>query len=136
MAMTKKERAEFQAAIDRADTLAALRWTAPVPKDVKPPQRSSEYVAGWVFNTYSQVVEEAWTTGGSHGSGPIPTVEQRRYSTGSQHSRAMYSTKLLALRALRHSVECKAASDLMKIDRQIAEAEKAQQAQQGEGKGA
>ena len=39
--MTKKEQAAMQAAIHRADTLAALRWTSPVQRDVDVPPAAS-----------------------------------------------------------------------------------------------
>lgn len=119
MAMTKKEKAEMQAAIDRAETLAALRWTAPVVRDVGVPNNG--YSEGWDYNSYKKEVFRGWSSSGSHGTGPAPEVGRYRYA--SQDARRLYSTEALALAAMRHEIEQKAAADLMKIDRQIAAAQ-------------
>ena len=112
MAMTKKE----QAAIDRADMLAALRWTAPVQQDVDVPKDG--YSEGWDYNAWKQEVFIGWSTICSHGTGPAPEVGKHR--SGRQQPRRYYSTQALALAAMRHQIEQKAAADLLKIDRQIA----------------
>ena len=127
MAMNKKEQAAMQAAIDRAELLSALRWSAPVDRDVAPPDRgyssgySSGYSEGWDFNAYNQTVWLGWSSSIHHGTGPAPK-DGERYLSASQQCRSMYSTKALALAALRHEVERRVAADLMKIDRQIADA--------------
>ncbi|MCE2835755.1 MAG: hypothetical protein LW834_01960 [Cyanobium sp. 49614_E6] len=59
MAMNKKEQAQMQAAIDRAETLAALRWTNPVPRDVGIPETG--YSQGWDYNTWAQQVFIGWS---------------------------------------------------------------------------
>lgn len=121
MAMTKKEQAAMQAAIDRADTLAALRWTQKVLPDVPPPNHlspPSTYSKGWSFHAHTMSVDRGWATSVSHGSGEVPG--NGRYFSGSQGSRHFYSTKALALAAMRYEVELKAAMDLMAIDRRIA----------------
>ena len=114
--MTKKEQAEMKAAIDRADTLAALRWTAPVRRDVGIPETG--YSQGWDYNAYTQIVFHGWSCPVSHGKGPAPKAGDHR--SGSQQPRRYYSTQVLALAAMRHEIEQKAAADLLKIDRQIA----------------
>ena len=120
--MTKKEKAAMQAAIDRADMLAALRWTSPVEPDVEPPGCAG-YSEGWRFNEHTRVVEIGWSTGVSNGFGPAPKGEGRR-SSGSHHSTRLYSTKARALAAMRHVLERKYATELMSVDRAIrAEAE-------------
>ena len=119
MAMTKKEQAAMQAAIDRADTLAALRWTGPVERDVSVPLKG--YSEGWDYNAHSQRVWVGWSGQVAHGQGPAPKDGQRHYN-GSQNSRRMFSTKARALAAMRHEMEQKAAGDLMNVDRQIAAA--------------
>lgn len=119
MAMTKKEQAAMQAAIDRAETLAALRWTAPVPTDVPIPEPFGSYSEGWCYNTYNKTVWLGWSTSVSHGDGPAP--KGLRYKIGSQRGIRMHSTKALALASLRHELENQFATDLLKIDRQIAE---------------
>lgn len=114
--MNKKEQAAMEAAIDRADTLAALRWTAPVQRDVGIPETG--YSQGWDYSAYTQTVFHGWSCPVSHGKGPAP--EAGKYKIGNQHPRRYYSTQALALAAMRHEIEQKAAADLLKIDRQIA----------------
>ena len=116
MAMTRKEQAAMQAAIDRAETLAALRWTAPVERDVRVPLQG--YSEGWDYNAHSQRVWLGWSDSVTHGEGKVP--EAGKYRGGSQGSRRMFSTKARALAAMRHEMEAKAAAELMKVDRQIA----------------
>lgn len=118
MAMTKKEKAEYDAAIKRAETLAALRWSSPVEKDVPVPTYP-DHTTGYGFNDYYCTVYEMWSESVSHGHGPYPGKGVAR--SASQNGRSMYSTRLLALRALRYAVECEAARKLREIDLQIAE---------------
>ena len=118
MAMNKKEQAEMKAAIDRADLLAALRWTAPVAFDV-PPLKDGTYSEGWTFNTYTKTVVPGWSTSVRHGSGPAP--DGNKYCSGSQNAQWMYSTEALALAAMRHELELSAAKTLMDIDRRLSE---------------
>jgi hypothetical protein len=117
MAMTKKEQAAMQAAIDRAETLAALRWTNPVSPDVGIPETG--YSQGWDYNAYTGDVYLGWSGRVSHGTGAAP--EARSYLSGIQNPRRYYSTQALALAAMRHEIEIKAAGNLLKIDRQIAD---------------
>lgn len=119
MAMTKKEQAAMQAAIDRAETLAALRWTGPVERDVGVPLQG--YSEGWDYNAHSMRVWTGWSCQVVHGQGPAPKEGERHYN-GSQGARRMFSTKAKALAAMRHEMEQKAAADLLKVDRQIAAA--------------
>jgi hypothetical protein len=118
MAMTKKEQAAMQAAIDRAETLAALRWTNPVQRDVGVPKDG--YSEGWDCNAWSKTVFIGWSDTVSHGTGPAPEAGVHR--SGSQGPRRYYSTEALALAAMRHEIELKTAAELLKIDRQIAAA--------------
>ena len=119
--MTKKEKAEMQAALDRAETLAALRWTAPVVRDVGVPKDG--YSEGWDYNSYSRIVFRGWSSGVTHGKGPAPTPGAMRTVSASQGARRLYSTEALALAAMRHEIEQRAAADLLRIDRQIAAAQ-------------
>ena len=115
MAMTKKEQAAFQAAIDRAELLAALRWTSPVEPDVPIPEKFGEYAEGWAFNTYSMIVTQAWTTTVSHGSGFAP--KSSSYSrNASQGAQRLYSTQAKAIQAMRHELEIQAAKKLLECD--------------------
>ena len=106
----------MRAAINRADTLAALRWTCPVCRDVPVPEVG--YSQGWDYNAYSRETFFGWSTRVLHGTGPAP--EAGKHKTGCQQPRCYYSTQALALAAMRHEIEQKAAADLLKIDRQIA----------------
>lgn len=106
----------MQAAIDRADTLAALRWTAPIQRDVDVPKDG--YSEGWDYNVWKREVFMGWSGTVSHGTGPAPKAGERR--SGIQRPRRYYSTQALALAAMRHEIEQQAAADLLRIDRQIA----------------
>ena len=117
MAMTKKEKAAFDALLLRAETLAALRWTGPVLQDVMPPSDGG-YSEGWDYNAYSKEVWFGWSDCVSQGKGSAPKDGKHPY-VGSQQSRRMFSTKEAALRAMRHEIELSSAADLLKIDRQI-----------------
>ena len=125
MAMTKKEQAAMQAAIDRAEKLAALRWTGSVDRDVGVPLQG--YSEGWDYNAHSQRVWLGWSDQVTHGTGPAPKDRETRLSASKQ-SRRMFSTKAKALAAMRHEIEQIAAADLMKVDRQIAAAMQASEA--------
>jgi len=114
MAITKKEKAEFDAAILAAKTLAALRWTEPVKKDLPIP--SSGTVSGWDFNSYSCIIVQQWSEPESHGDGE---KRSNQWGISYQNGKPLYSTKLLALKALRHEVENKVAKQLLSIDIQI-----------------
>ena len=123
MAMNKKERAAFDAALNEARVLGALRWTFPVEKDVMRPDGSiGAHTEGWDINstsTYSAVAFKAWSESCSHGTGDFPIGN--KYRSASQGGVSLYSTKLLALRAVRHEVEKIAAKRLAEIDAMIAE---------------
>ena len=116
--MTKKEQAAMQAAIDRAETLAALRWTGPVERDVDIPEHG--YREGWDYNAYSVRVWRCWSDSVSHGDGNAPKEGKR--SGASQGALKMFATKARALAAMRHEMEQKAAAELMRVDRLIASA--------------
>lgn len=117
MAMTKKEQAEMKAAIDRAETLAAFRWTSPVERDVEIPNDDDS--EGWDYNVYTKTVSHCWSSRVSHGA-----FYNGKKSSGSQYGIRLYSTKLLALKAMRHEIERNVAADLLRIDRMIEEASK------------
>ncbi len=116
MAMNKKEQAAYDEAIDRANTLAAFHFTESVKRDVPPPD--SGYTEGWDYNAHNPTVWLGWSSTTGHGTGAAPK-EGERYRSGSQGSRAMFSTKILALKALRHEMEIKFANELRKVDDKI-----------------
>jgi len=108
MAMTKKEKAAFEEAL----TLSALRATAGAEPDVMPPEAFKDVSVGFTFagaSGYSPRVEKAWSTSVSHGTGEPKTH-------GSQNARSLFSTKLLALQALRRAVELECCKILRRID--------------------
>lgn len=119
MAMNKAERAAFELAQSELAIARALRWSRyePVEPDVPRPS-GFEQIEGWGMHAHSKTVKQQWSESTAHGYGPYPKGE--RYRSASQGGRALYSTKLLALQALRHEVERAAAKELADIDVQIA----------------
>lgn len=114
MAMTKKERAEFDAAIAKARILGALRWTEPEKEDLHPTTGKTIY--GWKTNTYGRgSVRQMWSESWAHGAG-----EKRSPNGGAaQGGISLHSTELRALKALRHEVELESAEKLAWIDEMI-----------------
>ena len=109
MAMTKKERE----ALEAAKACAALRWTDGAQKDVPPPVGSEES-SGYCFNEARGQAYAAWSTSMIHGEG-----ETRSDPYASRGAIGLFSTRLLALKAMRHAAETKAANRLRAIDRMI-----------------
>ena len=92
----------------------ALRWSdgdIPVP-DVMPPVAWGELTSGYTFNAYACRVDIAWSSSISHAVGQTE-------KTTSQHSLVLFSTRLLALRALRAAMELEFATKLAALDVQI-----------------
>lgn len=119
MVMTKRERQHLEQLERRLRVMGALRWTWPVTKDVPVPRSGA--TSGWTFNSFTAKVQPAWSHPSSHGVGSphrMPGV------SGSQGGMGLYSSRLLALRALRYSVECAAAEQLADIDVMIEVEEK------------
>jgi hypothetical protein len=110
MAMTKKERAEVEELRQRLATVAALRWTEPVGTDVPVPAWNGELSKG--FLPCGDRVEVACSSSTYHAIG-------RTDKTNSHRAVALYSTRLLALKALRHNLELEFALRLARIDAQI-----------------
>ena len=109
--MTKKE----QALIEKLLTQSALRATSEVKPDVPIPETWGELAKGWrpiASSSPSARVEKSCSTRGSHGIGTWD-------KTNSQRPIQQYSTKLMALKALRWEVEQDCASRLRSSDRQI-----------------
>jgi len=114
MAMTKKEKDILESAL----TAAAFRTTSDVAPDVPPPNSSSNKLSeGWATvgsgGDYGRV-EPACSSSVHHGVG-------RQDKTTTQGAKSLYSTKLLALKALRRSVEIDCATRLRRVDRMINE---------------
>lgn len=117
MAMNKKEQAAFEALQTELREAKAMRFTDPVSHDLAPPTSRAPDTSGWTFNSYSGTVAQAWSSSIYHGYGPART----KNGSASQNPISLYSTKRLALRALRHSVEKECAAKLARIDRLIDE---------------
>lgn len=116
MAMTKKEQTAFESLQHQLRLAKALRFTESVERDVMPPSNYDGLAKGWDYNAYigGPRVEKACSSCVHHGFGDDT-------KTTSQGTRRLFSTKLLALRALRVEVESKVAEILAKIDEQIEE---------------
>jgi hypothetical protein len=115
MAMNKKEQAAFDALKDELRLAKALRFTEPVDYDVAIP-KSSELRTGFLYNAYlggsGPRVEVACTDSIYHSFG-------RNDRTTTQRAHPLYSTRLRALRAMRHEIETKCARILADVDAQI-----------------
>ena len=112
--MNKKEQQAFLDLESQLRLARAFRWTDKPEPDVLPPSLMSDGVAtGWDYNAHAPWVQEAWTTSISHGTG------ERSRCGGSQNSRKLYSTKLLALKALRADLEMICAKKIADIDKLI-----------------
>jgi len=103
--MNKKE----QKLVEDLKIVAALRWTDGAEKDIPKPRSEDGLVSGYVFNSYSYRVEESCSNSVCHGRG-------RSDKTTSQNPIEMFSSRLLALKAMRHEVELRLAIELRKID--------------------
>jgi len=110
MAMSKKEQALVEALL----TEAALRRTSPVAPDVPVPTGSG-LTKGFLFSgahSSDPGVQKACSSSVHHAIG-------RDDQTRTQQPRSLYSTKLLALKALRYEVESHCAAILRRVDKQI-----------------
>ena len=109
MAMNKAEKEQ----VEQLKFQLALRWTQPVLKDVPIPKAglSTGYMFAGARGDYARV-DVACSSVVHHGFG---------YSdkTTSQQPMELYSSRLLALKALRHESEKYCASILRRIDKQI-----------------
>lgn len=111
--MTKKEREQVEVLL----TEAALRRTSPVEPDVPVPVGTGALSVGFLptgERGYDPQVLPACSSAVDHGIG-----SQDKVST--QGARRLYSSRLLALQALRYEVETECARRLRKIDRMIEE---------------
>ncbi len=109
------------ARMSRMATLLSLHSTGadPIPPDVMPPTERGSDTEGWMYNTYTREVYRAWSTAYNHGLG---TFANQARSTTSQNSISLYSTRTLALQAMRRELEFEFATKLHAIDLAIADA--------------
>ena len=114
--MTKKELAAFEELQLKLRMVMALRMTNPVKPDVAPPTESFKLTTGWLFNSHSRRVNVACSSVTSHSF-------SRNDKTDSQRPVWLYSSKKLALQAMRHELELEFARALLLVDEQIEEAD-------------
>ena len=112
--MTKKEQLELDSLREQLRIAKALRFTEEVKPDVMPPGRMSDGLTkGFLYNAYGDGrIAPACSSSMSHNFGSDK-------ATQSKDARPLYSTRLLALRGLRHAVELECAKRLAGIDKQI-----------------
>ena len=128
MAMNKAEKAALELAQNELAVAYALRWSdlKRIEPDVPPPKTGSSLDAlsvGWTYNSYSGCVMPACSSSIDHAIGRAGDKTPPKKTT-SQHAISLYSTEVLALKALRQAMEHKFATSLAAVDRLIAEAEK------------
>lgn len=129
MAMNKKEQAEMADLKRELAEARALRFTPKVVPDLPAPApASSGKTSGWDFSAYGKNVHRAWSESYAHGHG---TARGQKLSA-SQGSRPLYSTKLLAFRAMRNALEQRFAGELAQVDAWIEQEAAAQAAAEGE----
>lgn len=116
MAMNKKERDELDSLKAELAKAKAFRFTEPVERDVFPPTYTGGLRKGWDFNGYNGEIAKCCTSAISHSWGDDT-------KTSSQNARSLFSTRLLALEALRFALEHKYATHLAKVDSLIASAQ-------------
>ena len=107
MALNKKEK-EYMESIER---LAALHITPSVFCDVMPPS-NEDLSVGYTYNSHSLLIEESCSSSTRHSKG-------RSDKTQSQLPIEMYSSKEMALRAMRNEIEKQFAKDLRYVDLMI-----------------
>jgi hypothetical protein len=107
--MSKKKQAEIAAREYEERVRAALRWTGEAPSPDVPPPTDNSLTTGWLFSVHGQRVDAACSDAVSYAYG-------RTDRTTTQGSRALYSSRRLALQALRAAMERKFAEELARID--------------------
>lgn len=107
---SKQELIKMKSEEESIKVKMALRFTDEVLPDLKKPEYSSgEMTKGWSFNSYNMSVGKACSTSNSHS---VWGDEK----TTSQGGIDIFSTRILALKAMRHEVEMECAYNLRKID--------------------
>jgi hypothetical protein len=112
-----------KAAMEQLEIRAALCWCDPVEFDVIP-DSYDHAVTGWVASGGGRVFE-GWSTANRHGEGSASPENVSWGRGASQGARPMYSTRQLAIKAIRYERTRSMARELMQLDRMIA-AEQAQ----------
>jgi len=117
MSMTKKERAEMEDLRTQLRIAKAFRFTEKVRPDVLIPTGSGVLSRGFLYNASNMAwrVVPACSSSVAHSFGSSD-------KTDSRNGCPLYSTRLLALRALRNDAEQQCAKWLADIDKAIEEA--------------
>ena len=121
MSMNKAERQDMADLRARLACAMALRWTEPVEPDVEPPGGGWEHRVGWRVLS----AQTTWhmpcpaLTDSVNSSVGDPHDKSFPVKTTSQGTLRLHSTRLAALRAVRHSLEEAAARELDRIDDEI-----------------
>ena len=116
--MTKKEIAQFEALENELRLAKAFRFTPQVLPDVEAPNAGQPDTKGYIFIAAGNCTRLAASSSSRHITG-AHQVPDPRVGIATQGGIPLYSTKLLALRALRHEVEKECAARLAAIDKQI-----------------
>lgn len=123
MSMTKSEKAEREALIRDLEMERAMRRSGMVARDLTPPKGFSGVTHGWDFNSYSAgEVFKATSSSVYHRN--REWVESDISGGWSQGTRTLFSTELLATKAMRYEIAERYADSLRKIDARISELEK------------
>ncbi|WP_186268089.1 hypothetical protein [Burkholderia gladioli] len=118
--MNKKELARMAEVEQQLREARALRFTDTAAPDLPKPTGSGEETSGWSFNSYSKSISQAWSNSVAHGTGYSSSAAQRASrQSASQRGIPLYSTRLLALRAMRNDIERRVARELSDIDAMI-----------------
>ena len=124
--MTKAEQQRLLEAESLATINRALRWSeqSVIAPDLPVPG-GGEHTQGFIYIVHTKVVVAMWSENTRHGSGPWTTNADRPNRSASRDGIRLYSSRALALRALRCALEQNCARSLALIDEQIAEEESA-----------
>ena len=110
--MNKKEKELLDEAILHAELLFALRWTEKISPDVPVP--TGNWVStGYLYSPVAKKVYEAWSHSDKHGEMPYMPKYGRKGGI------EIYSTRALALQAMRYEIELRFASELLDLDKEI-----------------
>ena len=105
MAMNKKEKEM----VYDLEVKCSLRLTEPVFPDIEIPEYGKPNTKGFMMNSYSMSVNKACSSASGHNTSSDVAIS-------SQAGIKLFSTKLLALKAMRYEVEMRCAKELHKID--------------------
>lgn len=120
MAMTKREQAEMAELRTRLGMLEALARQVEIPaKDL--PRPTIGMNQGWDYNIYTKRVEPYTSESHAHYRGAHLFKRDWDAHSWSQGGRDLYSSKKLALQALRAAMQRTHATELANIDRQLAQ---------------